>query len=192
MSVPFDTPAAGRSKFFVRARRVVCAGIIVVVLACGSVSMLARPVLPQLPKDVQADRVLIEKSARRLTLYAAGQVLAVYPVSLGRGGAGPKTREGDRLTPEGVYKISGRNPQSAYHLSLRISYPDEADKKRAAAAGVNPGSDIMIHGIRNGLGWLGTLHRYADWTQGCIALTNPEIAQLWRAVPDGTVVDIRP
>jgi len=192
MSVPFDTPAARRTKFFVRARRVVCAGIIVVVLACGSVSMLARPVLPQLPKDVQADRVLIEKSAHRLTLYAAGQVLAVYPVSLGRGGAGPKTREGDRLTPEGVYKISGRNPQSAYHLSLRISYPDEADKKRAAAAGVNPGSDIMIHGIRNGFGWLGILHRYADWTQGCIALTNPEIAQLWRAVPDGTVVDIRP
>ncbi len=95
-------------------------------------------------------------------------------------------------TPEGTYQISGRNPKSAYHLSLRISYPNAADQQRAAAAGVLPGGDIMIHGIRNGLGWLGVLQRYADWTQGCIALTNTEMNQLWHIIPDGGVVDIKP
>lgn len=171
--------------------RLLCAGLIFLALAYGPVALLARPAL-SLVGDAVADRILVEKSARRLTLYQGGEVIASYPVSLGRGGLAPKRREGDKLTPEGMYKISGRNPRSAYHLSLRISYPDEADKKRASEAGVSAGGDIMIHGIRNGLGWLGIFHRMADWTQGCIALTNAEIRQLWNIVPDGTLIEIRP
>lgn len=144
-----------------------------------------------LPENIQADRIVIEKSKRRLTLYKQGEILRAYPVSLGRGGMAPKQREGDKLTPEGTYKISGRNSNSAYYLSLRINYPDKDDIKRARAAGVSAGRDIMIHGITNGLGWVGTLHRRMDWTQGCIAVTNAEIAEIWRVVPDGTVVEIK-
>lgn len=184
--------AALRRKFFIGGRRAFCLGLMLCVLVFGPVTVLTRPVLPDLPQGAQAERVVIEKSARLLTLYSGDKLLASYPVSLGRGGIAPKTREGDKLTPEGVYKISGRNPQSAYHLSLRISYPDAEDKKRAEAAGVPPGSDIMIHGIRNGLGWLGILQRRMDWTQGCIALTNQEMTQLWRIIPDGAIVEIKP
>lgn len=174
------------------ARRTLCGALMLALVAWGPVPMLTRPALPAVAAGVQADRVVIEKSAHRLTLYRGDDVLAVYPVSLGRGGLAPKRREGDKRTPEGRYKISGRNAQSAYHLSLRISYPDSADQARAAAAGVPPGGDIMIHGIQNGLGWLGVLQRRADWTQGCIALTNTEMNQLWRIVPDGAIVDIKP
>jgi len=145
-----------------------------------------------LPAGTTADRVVVEKSRHTLTLYKGELPLRSYEVSLGRGGLAPKRREGDALTPEGAYRISGRNPDSAYHLSLRISYPDARDIAAAKARGEDPGSDIMIHGIRNGLGWLGRLHRYADWTAGCVAVTNREVEEIWRAVPDGTPVELLP
>lgn len=85
-----------------------------------------------------------------------------------------------------------RNARSSFHRSLHVSYPDSADVARARAAGVDPGGMIMVHGIRNGLGWLGRLHRALDWTDGCIAVTNREIEEIWRAVPDGTPIEIRP
>ena len=95
-------------------------------------------------------------------------------------------------TPEGVYKIDSRNPQSNFHLALHISYPSDEDNARAAAHGVNAGFDIMVHGIRDGMGWIGALHRCTDWTAGCIALTDEEIEELWRVTPDGTVIEIDP
>ena len=95
-------------------------------------------------------------------------------------------------TPEGIYKIDGRNPQSSFHLALHISYPSDEDDKRAAAHGVPPGFDIMIHGIQNGRGWIGAFHRWNDWTAGCIAVTDEEIEELWRVTPDGTTIEIRP
>jgi len=185
------SPIVPQRRLFRLGLRLLCAGIIFLALVYGTVALLVHPVLPPVGHAV-ADRILVEKSARRLTLYQDGEVIASYPVSLGRGGLALKRREGDKLTPEGTYKISGRNPRSSYHLSLRISYPDDADKKRAAEAGVSAGSDIMIHGIRNGFGWLGVLHRMADWTQGCVALTNAEMRQVWNIVPDGAVIEIRP
>ena len=137
--------------------------------------------------------VLVEKAERRLQLLDAdGAVLKSYTISLGGDPLGHKQREGDGRTPEGRYTIDWRNPQSAYHLSLHVSYPDEADKRRAAERGEDPGGMIMIHGMRNGLGWLGFLHQYADWTDGCIAVTNEEIEEIWRLVPDGTPIEIRP
>lgn len=138
------------------------------------------------------DALELDKSDRCLTLLEDGAPVRRYRVSLGFGGLAPKEREGDGRVPEGSYTISGRNPESAYHLSLRISYPDEADIARARAGGYDPGGDIMIHGLANRFGWLGALHRRTDWTAGCIAVTNGEIEEIWALVPDGTPIDIRP
>jgi murein L,D-transpeptidase YafK len=139
-----------------------------------------------------ADKVLIEKKARRLTLLSRGEVIKTYKVALGGDPVGPKERQGDNKTPEGFYIIDSRNRNSGYHLSLRISYPNEKDKMRAKALGVSPGGDIMIHGIKNGLSWVGGLHAQLDWTEGCIAVTDEEIEEIDRLVPDGTIVEIRP
>lgn len=144
-----------------------------------------------LPLGATADRIVVEKSARRLTLYDGDTPLKSYRVALGSAPRGHKEREGDGRTPEGVYRIDWRNSQSAFHLSLRISYPDDADRARARELGVPPGGDIMIHGMRNGLGWLGRLHLLWDWTNGCIAVTDGEVREIWRAVPIGTVIEIR-
>ena len=138
-----------------------------------------------------ADRILVEKAAHRLTLFYKGERVKSYKVSLGRSLA-PKERQGDGRTPEGLYRIDFRKPDSSYHRALHISYPDDRDKARAAAGSYDPGGDIMIHGIRNGLGWLGRLHRLRDWTAGCVAVTDKEIEEIWDAVPDGVEVEIRP
>lgn len=139
-----------------------------------------------------ADKILVEKALRRLTLFRNGKPLKAYKVALGPNPVGAKVKEGDGRTPEGLYTIIGRNPKSAFHLSLRISYPNSADKARAESLGVSPGGDIMIHGITNGFGWIGSYHRLWDWTRGCIAVTNAEIEEIWRMVPNGAVVEIVP
>ena len=139
-----------------------------------------------------ADKVLIEKEKRRLTLLTKNEVIRTYKIALGGDPDGPKERQGDNKTPEGFYIIDSRNRNSGYHLSLRISYPNEKDKKRAKELGVSPGGDIMIHGIKNGLSWVGALHSGLDWTKGCIAVTDKEIEEIDRFVPDGTIVEIRP
>jgi len=139
-----------------------------------------------------ADRIVVHKAERELLLVAEGKTLKRYRIALGGHPQGHKTQEGDRRTPEGVYRIAGRNPRSAYHLSLRISYPNEEDRTQAARRGVSPGGDIMIHGLPNGFGWIGRWHQWADWTAGCIAVTDSEIEEIWRSVPDGTPVEIKP
>jgi murein L,D-transpeptidase YafK len=140
----------------------------------------------------KADKILIEKGNRRLALLSKGKEIRVYTISLGRNPKGPKTKQGDKKTPEGIYKIISRNRHSRYHLALKISYPNNKDLQRAKKHKLNPGGDIMIHGIKNGLGWLGRLHRLIDWTQGCIAVTNKEMEEIWDLVPIGTPVEIRP
>lgn len=139
-----------------------------------------------------ADKVLIEKKERRLTLFSKGEVIKTYKIALGGDPVGPKERQGDNKTPEGTYTIDSRNRNSDYHLSLRISYPNEKDKLRAKALGVSPGGDIMIHGIKNGLSWVGALHAGIDWTKGCIAVTDKEMEEIYKLVPNGTIVEIRP
>ena len=143
------------------------------------------------PVQPATDRIIVEKRAHRMTLLKDGQVVKIYRIALGRGGLGPKTQSGDNRVPEGIYRISGRNPNSAYHLSLRISYPTPLQANAARARGIDPGGDIMIHGLRNGLGWIGAQHRRVDWTQGCVAVTNAEIEEIWRIVPDDIVIEIR-
>lgn len=138
------------------------------------------------------DKVQIEKKDRRLTLLSKGQPLKVYKVALGRNPDGPKEKEGDNKTPEGFYTIDSRNTKSSYHFSLHISYPNLQDIQRAKQQGVSPGGNIMIHGIRNGLGWIGKFHKKLDWTKGCIAVTNDEIDEIGRLVANGTPVEIKP
>jgi len=114
-----------------------------------------------------------------MTLLADGQPIATYKVALGRGGSGPKERQGDHKTPEGLYFIDARKPASRFYPALRVSYPNDADRQRAAKMGVNPGSDIEIHGLENGLGWFGGAQTLTDWTEGCTAVTDKEMDQIW-------------
>ncbi len=162
----------------------------VVALLCFTY-LYSHHVWNPLPTETTIDRIVIEKSARTLSIFSNSKKLKTYRVALSRNSVGAKQEEGDKKTPEGIYKIDGRNAQSSFHLALHVSYPSNEDKARAALRGVSAGSDIMIHGIRNGLGWLGAFHRLSDWTIGCIAVTDEEIEELWRVTPDGTTVEIR-
>ncbi|HEV8581089.1 MAG TPA: L,D-transpeptidase family protein [Thermoanaerobaculia bacterium] len=140
----------------------------------------------------KADRIVIAKAARKLHLYREDRLLKTYRIALGGQPVGPKRCQGDNRTPEGQYRITGRNPNSRYHRSLRVSYPNAEDRRIAQDLGCNPGGDIMIHGLPNGYGWMGKLHTQYDWTLGCIAVTDEEIEEVWALVPDGTPVEIKP
>lgn len=139
-----------------------------------------------------ADSMVVEKSRHRLSLYHHGALLRTYLVALGQQPVGDKVRIGDNRTPEGLFRIAARNPQSRYHLALRISYPDAAHLARARALGVSAGGDIMIHGLPDRQAWVGAAHRDYDWTEGCIAVTNEEIEEIWSVVPVGTPIQIKP
>jgi murein L,D-transpeptidase YafK len=130
--------------------------------------------------------------ARRLELYQGDHLLNVYGVSLGRHPLGQKQQQGDGRTPEGEYRLDYRNPSSSFHKALHISYPGSADISAARSRGVDPGGLIMVHGMKNGLGWLGRLHRVINWTDGCIAVTDREMDEIWRVVPDGTKIVLKP
>lgn len=151
---------------------------------------IARPEPPQAPLTGQIDRILIEKSARRMTVYRGGEALKSYRIDLGFTPAGHKQKQGDGRTPEGVYRVDRRNDRSSYHLSIGIDYPRPEDRRRARAAGVDPGGDIFIHGAPNALPK--GMRLAADWTAGCVAITNLEIEELFHATPIGAEVEIRP
>ena len=137
------------------------------------------------------DRIIVDKSARRLTTYRDGKLVREFRVALGSGGLAPKQRQGDGRVPEGSYQITFHNEASRYHRSLKIGYPTGEQRAAAQAAGIDPGGDIMIHGLPSGRGVIGSRHLLRDWTEGCIAVTNPEMDWLFVAVPDGTWIDIR-
>lgn len=147
--------------------------------------------IEDLPNSSKADKILVEKGNRILKLLKDGEIIRSYQISLGRSPIGPKEKEGDKKTPEGTYKIIEHFEHSAFYRSLRISYPDQGDIERAKKKGILPGSDIMIHGMRNGFGLIGRAHLWFDWTAGCIAVTNSEIDQIWNTVDDGTEIEIR-
>jgi murein L,D-transpeptidase YafK len=180
-----------RSLWMMRRRPIIALSLVAAALA-GTLALANRPDAPPLPPDARADRVRVDKSERTLVLLRDGRPLKTYRVSLGGAPMGHKRREGDERTPEGTYLLDYRNPRSSAHLSLHVSYPDTDDAARARAAGEAPGGMIMVHGMMNGFGWVGRLHRLGDWTDGCIAVTNREMDEIWRAVPDGTPIEIRP
>lgn len=138
-----------------------------------------------LPAAQHADAIRVYKAQRRMELLRDGRVISTYRIALGDAPIGHKRQQGDEKTPEGDYRITYRNPRSRFHLSLRVSYPNEADRRQARARGVDPGGDIMIHGATPP-GYRG------DWTDGCIAVTNAEMDEIWRRVPVGTPIRIVP
>ncbi len=140
----------------------------------------------------KADRIVIVKSTCTMTLMGGGQALKTYKVALGGQPVGAKRRVGDHKAPEGQYVIDSKNSKSQFHLALHISYPNASDRERARELGVNPGGEIEIHGLGDKYAWVGGPHRQVDWTDGCIAVTNAEIEEIWRLVPVGTPVEIRP
>ncbi len=153
---------------------------------------LAREAARIIPERrfASVDYLIVDKSERLMVAYSGGQpVKAWRGLQFGASPQGHKRFEGDERTPEGRYMIEGRNPASAYHLSLKVSYPNPADRAFAQEQGKSPGGDIFLHGQPNSLP-LGRVP--GDWTDGCIALSNAEIEELWRIVPDGTVIEIRP
>ena len=140
-----------------------------------------------------ADSLLVEKRARRLTVFVGGRVWRTDSVSLGPHPEGDKQQEGDGRTPEGRFTIDRKVWASHYHHALHVSYPDAAHRARARALGVRPGGDIMIHGVPDAWAKSTGFNRLAaDWTLGCIALGNREIDELWRMIPVGTRVRIAP
>jgi|SRR5579859_3991873 len=158
--------------------------------------VLAFPVQPRLataralPQPASADYVLVLKARRKLLLLHEGKILKAYHVSLGGHPTGRKTREGDRKTPEGRYILDWHNAQSDFYRSIHISYPNAVDLARAAKSGAPPGGDLFVHGQPND--YQGPGAQPGDWTEGCIAVSNAEMDEIWRAVPDGTPIEIRP
>ena len=151
---------------------------------CGTVFAAQTP--------VHADRVLVLKKQRTLQLLSHGTVIKSYKVALGGDPIGPKARQGDHKTPEGIYVLDSRNAHSQFYKSIHISYPTAQQRASARKQGFSPGGDVFVHGLPNGYGFVGASHRLKDWTDGCIAVTNEELDEIWRAVPDGTPIEIRP
>lgn len=145
-----------------------------------------------LADDAVIDKIVIDKSRRRMTVYNGDAPLKTYRVALGPEPIGPKQFQGDGKTPEGAYKVDGKNPGSLYHKNLGVSYPNAADRKFARDHGRSPGGDIKIHGLGKTFARLGTVHYLYDWTAGCIAVTNEEIDEIYRATSVGTLVQINP
>lgn len=139
-----------------------------------------------------ADEVLVLKSERRLYLMKDGDVLKGFDVQLGLSPEGHKQREGDARTPEGRYYLNGRNRNSDFFLSIRITYPNEEDRRRAERNGHNPGGSIMIHGLPNERRYPEHYYRGQDWTDGCIAVSDADMIDIWLMTRDNTPITIRP
>jgi murein L,D-transpeptidase YafK len=146
----------------------------------------------QTGRSEMVDKVLVVKSERTLTLLSRGKVMRTYKVALGAVPLGAKQQQGDHKTPEGTYVLDRRNATSRFYKSIHISYPNAQERERATKQGVRPGGDVMVHGLPNGFGWVGGKHRLTDWTDGCIAVTDEEIDEIWKLVADGTPIEIRP
>jgi murein L,D-transpeptidase YafK len=166
----------------------ITAALVSLLMTAAAGAASARHVL-----DVKADRIVVLKSKRTLFLMRDGVVLRTYPIALGRHPIGTKHFRGDGRTPEGVFVIDGRNARSAYHLALHISYPDPAVLAQSVAAHADPGGDILIHGLPNQYDGPKNPSRFdKDWTEGCISVGDAAIEEIWRAVDDGTPIEIRP
>jgi len=138
------------------------------------------------------DQVMVYKHDRKLVLLSHGKELKSYRVALGGEPVGPKERQGDHRTPEGSYVLDARNPNSHFYKAFHISYPNPKDVAVAKRLGVSPGGDIMLHGLPKEYAWVGKAHTVHDWTDGCIAVTNEEMDEIWKLIRVGTPIDIKP
>jgi murein L,D-transpeptidase YafK len=168
--------------------------LISIILVISLMTLTAYYFYPEnpLPLNTKIDSLVVYKSKRVLQAYSNGQVIKIYKISLGKHPIGDKEFEGDKRTPEGLYFINDKNSNSGYYKNLGISYPNKNDIKQSKELGKSTGGDVKIHGLRNGLGLLGKLQRWIDWTAGCIALTDQEVEELYNAVAIGTPIDIKP
>ena len=138
------------------------------------------------------DKVIIEKAARQLHLMHDGEVFRTFKIALGIRPEGDKTQEGDFKTPEGKYTLDMRNPNSDFFLSIHISYPNAVDRREASDLGVDPGGSIMIHGQPNVPTHSEVFYRTQDWTNGCIAVSNSDMIDIWLMTDDHTPIEIKP
>jgi murein L,D-transpeptidase YafK len=138
------------------------------------------------------DRIVVYKHQRRLVLLSDGKELRSYKVALGGEPSGPKMRQGDHRTPEGSYVLDSRNANSHFYKAFHISYPSSKDIAAARKLGVSPGGDIMLHGLPKEYAFVGKAHALHDWTDGCIAVSNEEMDEIWKLVRVGTPIDIKP
>lgn len=146
----------------------------------------------KLPSDIKINSLIVYKSKRKMEAYSGNKRIKIYKISLGRNPLGHKRFEGDKKTPEGIYFINAKNPNSGYHKNLGISYPNQSDIVEAKKLGKPTGGDVKIHGLRNGQGFIGKFQRWYDWTAGCIALTDEEVDELYSTVAIGSTIEIRP
>lgn len=160
--------------------------------AVCAILLLSVPAAASTLSEVKADELVVVKSERKLMLMREGSVIRTYRVALGIKPTGHKQQRGDARTPEGEYIIDARNAASRFHRALHISYPSAQDREDARARGVEPGGSIMIHGLPPERTKLGPLHYLWDWTNGCIAVSNQEMDEIWTAVEVGTPISIRP
>lgn len=165
--------------------RVLTPSVLLWALGLGLAQGASKPAL-------QADHVLVLKKQRTLELLDQGRVIKTYKVALGGDPVGPKTRQGDHKTPEGIYVLDSRNAHSHFYKAIHISYPNAHDRAAARQQGVSPGGDVFVHGLPNRYAWVGASHRLKDWTDGCIAVTDEEMDEIWSTVKDGTPIEIRP
>jgi murein L,D-transpeptidase YafK len=142
--------------------------------------------------SVGADHLVVYKRERKLVLLSQGKELRSYKIALGGEPVGPKTRQGDHRTPEGLYTLDSRNPNSHFYKAFHISYPNAQDIAAAKKLGVSPGGGIMLHGLPKEYGWVGKAHTLHDWTDGCVAVTDEEMDEIWKLVPVGTSIEIKP
>ncbi|HXJ11309.1 MAG TPA: L,D-transpeptidase family protein [Candidatus Limnocylindrales bacterium] len=160
--------------------------LLLAVIPVGAASRLAAQATNKVT------RIVVEKSKRTVTLMDGEKIVKTYKAALGGQPVGAKDRQGDHKTPEGIYSVDAKNPTSQFHKALHISYPNQADRAHARKLGVSPGGDVEIHGLGAKWGWIGAKHRQTDWTDGCIAVTNEEIDEIYPLVRVGTTVEIRP
>ncbi len=160
-------------------------------LLVASLVQVSAPTGTVAPHE-KVDLIVVEKAAHAMTLMSKGNALKTYRVALSTVPLGAKERVGDHKVPEGKYTIDEKKPASRFHLYLHVSYPNAADRARAKKLGVDPGGEIEIHELEKKYAWLGSMHREKDWTDGCIAVTNAEIEEIYPLVAVGTAVEIRP
>ncbi|HSS96342.1 MAG TPA: L,D-transpeptidase family protein [Terriglobales bacterium] len=163
-------------------RTFICTVALILLAVCSSADNAAQTV----------DHVIVLKKERTLQLLSHDKILKAYKVALGGNPVGTKVQQGDHRTPEGIYVLDHRNDHSHYYKSIHISYPNAADRARAAKLHVATGGDIFLHGLPNGYGAVGSAHRLRDWTDGCVAVTDEEIDEIWKLVADGTPIEIKP
>jgi murein L,D-transpeptidase YafK len=146
----------------------------------------------KLPKGIKIDKMIVYKSKRKLLAYSNDKLIKTYKIALGRQPIGAKQYQGDRKTPEGIYYINDKNPNSVCYKNVGISYPNKKDIEKAKALGKPTGGDIKIHGLPNRLGFIGKFFRRVDWTNGCIAVTDKEMEELYHAIKMGAQIEIKP